>query len=58
MKLKASLESEVTTYMNNMGFLANSKGASSLKSSIEKKIAEKKAEIEKIAAKLKELDNN
>ncbi len=58
MKMKANLEAEVATYMNNMGFLANSKGASSLKSSIEKKIADKKAEIEKISAKLKELDNN
>ena len=58
LKMKASLESEVNTYLNNMGFLARSKGASSLISSIEKKIAEKKAEIEKISAKLKELDNN
>ena len=58
LKMKAALESEVNTYLNNMGFLARSKGASSLISSIEKKVEEKKAEIEKISAKLKELDNN
>lgn len=58
LKMKAALESEVNTYLNNMGFLARSKGASSLVSSIEKKVEEKKAEIEKISAKLKELDNN
>lgn len=58
LKMKANLESEVATYKNNLGFLANSKGASSLKSAVEKKIADKMAEIEKIVAKLKDLDNN
>lgn len=57
-KMKAALEAEVSTYQNNLGFLALSKNASSLKDSIEKTIAEKKAEIEKINQKLKELDNN
>lgn len=56
MKMKAALEAEVATYQNNMGFLSSSKAASSLKDSIEKTIAQKKAEIAKINEKLKELD--
>lgn len=58
MNQKASLESEMKTYKNNIGFLAASKSASSLKDSIEKKIAGLQAEIEKINEKLAALNNN
>ncbi|MCQ2191439.1 MAG: DUF349 domain-containing protein [Paludibacteraceae bacterium] len=58
LKQKAALESEVVTYQNNMGFLAASKNASSLKDNIEKKIADMKSEIAKINAKLKALNEN
>lgn len=53
LKKKQNLEAEVLTYENNMGFLASSKAASSLKNEIEKRIADKKAQIAEINEKIK-----
>ena len=49
---KEKLESQISTYENNIGFLASS-SADSLKSTIEKRIADMKAQLAEIEAKLK-----
>lgn len=58
LKQKASLESDIATYENNMGFLANSKSSSSLKDSLEKKLQEMRQQLQVVKNKINELENN
>lgn len=52
---KSKLLSDISTYENNIGFLGNSKSASSLVESVKAKIAEMKAKISDIDSQIKAL---
>lgn len=56
MKQKSSIENDIVTYENNLGFFAASKTANSLKENIEKKIATMKNELKTINEKLAALE--
>ena len=46
------LQAEISTYENNMGFLANSKGAEKMKEEIERKIETTRKEISELRSQL------
>lgn len=52
----SKIQSDITLWDNNIGFLANSKNADLLKAEIEKKIQKAKQEIEQMIAKIKYLE--
>ena len=53
-----TLEQDIATYENNMGFFAMSKNAEPLILQMQERIAAAKAELESIAEKIKTLDNS
>lgn len=52
----SKIQSDITLWDNNIGFLANSKNADLLKAEIEKKIQKARQEIEQMVAKIKYLE--